>query len=90
MGYLNLIFGYFGYMEGTVCDPIIKGETNNKINNNRINDNTLNNNSLSILVSLPSIFINYLSIACPINIVLSIVLFIYFIALLYGIYVFLG
>lgn len=74
-------------MEGTVRDLIIKGETINKPNKS---NNKTNISSLSILISLPSIFINYLSIACPINIVLSIIVFMYFIALLYGIYMFLG
>lgn len=70
-----MILGYFVYMEGTVCNQIIEGNTNKKDNQNNLSIK-------SIIVYL----LTYLSCIHPISFITSLLVFIYSLCLIYGLY----
>jgi hypothetical protein len=70
-----MILGYFVYMEGTVCDQIIESNTNNL-------DNSNNLSIKSIIVYL----LTYISCIHPISFITSLLVFIYSLCLIYGLY----
>lgn len=71
-----MIFGYFVYMEGTVCNQIIKRDTNSNIGN--IQSSPIK----YTLINLST----YLSSISPITFIISSLVFIYSLCLIYGIY----
>lgn len=70
-----MILGYFVYMEGTVCNQIIEGNTNNL-------DNLGSLSIKSIIVYL----LTSLSCIHPISFITSLLVFIYSLCLIYGLY----
>jgi hypothetical protein len=70
-----MILGYFVYMEGTVCNQIIKGNTNNL-------DNLGSLSIKSIIVYI----LTSLSCIHPISFIMSVLVFIYSLCLIYGLY----
>jgi hypothetical protein len=77
-----MILGYFVYMEGTVRNQIIKGNTNN-IMSKTSNTSNLDNLSIkSIIVYL----LTYLSYIHPISFITFVLVFIYSLCLIYGLF----
>jgi hypothetical protein len=70
-----MISRYFVYMEGTVCNQTIKGNTNNL-------DNLGSLSIKSIIVYI----LTYLSCIHPISFITSVLVFIYSLCLIYGLY----
>jgi hypothetical protein len=70
-----MILGYFVYMEGTVCNQIIEGNTNKK-------DNQTNLPIRSIIVNLSNVLFSI----SPITFIMSVLVFIYSLCLIYGLY----
>ena len=70
-----MILGYFVYMEGTVCNQIKEGDTNNL-------DNLGSLSIKSIIVYL----LTYISCIHPISFITSLLVFIYSLCLIYGLY----
>ena len=70
-----MILRYFVYMEGTVCNQIIEGDTNNL-------DNLGSLSIKSIIVYL----LTSLSCIHPISFITSLLVFIYSLCLIYGLY----
>ena len=70
-----MILRYFVYMEGTVCNQIIEGNTNKKDNQNNLSIRSIIVNLSNVLFSIS-----------PISFIMSVLVFIYSLCLIYGLY----
>lgn len=77
-----MISRYFVYMEATVCNQIIKGNTNNIMYKT---SNTSNLDNLSIK-SIIIYILTSLSCIYTISFIMSVLVFIYSLCLIYGLY----
>ena len=70
-----MILGYFVYMEGTVSNHIREGDTNNLDKTNPLSTLSIINNLSNVLFSIH-----------PISFIMSILVIIYSLCLIYGLY----